>query len=110
MTSNLRSARANTLERCGSGIPSKSRKGWKVIVLSPRPSIMRRASAGVPLNDSKIVLEDLDAFELRGRYGFDLLSQGAAQANGGDGGAHARRSRFSRVSGSVAKSWSILLC
>src|SRR5215218_5433537 len=53
MTSNLRSARANTLERCGSGMPSKSRNGWKVIVSSPRPSIMRRASAGVPLKDSR---------------------------------------------------------
>src|SRR6478752_5967378 len=53
MTSNLRSARAKALDRCGSGIPSKSRKGWKVIVPSPRSSIMRRASAGVPLNDKR---------------------------------------------------------
>jgi hypothetical protein len=48
ITSNFRSARANTLLRCGSGIPSKSRNGWKAIVRSPRSSIIQRISAGVP--------------------------------------------------------------
>src|SRR6185436_3736941 len=34
-------------------MPSKSRKGWNVMVRNPRPSIMRRTSAGVPLNDNR---------------------------------------------------------
>ena len=53
MTSNLRSARANTLARCGSGMPSKSRKGWKVTISSPRSPIIRRTSAGVPLKERR---------------------------------------------------------
>jgi hypothetical protein len=53
MTSNLRSARANTFDRWGSGMPSKSRNGWKVMVRRPRFSIVRRASAGVPLKDRR---------------------------------------------------------
>ena len=36
----------------------------------------------------EIVLEDLDALELRGRDGLELLRQRAAQADGGDGGSH----------------------
>ena len=53
MTSNLRSARWKTRARRSAGIPSKSRKGWNVMVLSPMSSIMRRTSRGVPLKDSK---------------------------------------------------------
>ena len=53
MTSNLRSARENALPRCGSGMPSKSRKGWKVMISSPRSAAIRRTSAGVPLNDRR---------------------------------------------------------
>src|SRR5262249_41946566 len=33
--------------------PSKSRNGWKVIVLSPSPSTRRRTSAGVPSNERR---------------------------------------------------------
>ena len=51
--SNLRSARWNTRARRSVGMPSKSRKGWNVMVRNPRPSIMRRTSAGVPLNDNR---------------------------------------------------------
>ena len=94
ITSNLRSARANTLDRCGSGMPSKSRNGWKVIV--SRPEILDHAPrfGRRTVERQKIVFEDLDALELRGRDGFDLLGQSAAQADGGDGFAHARRFRF----------------
>ena len=53
MASNLRSARPKTLERRGSGMPSKSRKGWYTAIVSPRSAAMRRTSAGVPLYDRR---------------------------------------------------------
>src|SRR6478736_9732137 len=51
--SNLRSALENTLDPAGSGMPSKSRKGWNVIVVNPRSATMPRTSAGVPLKDRR---------------------------------------------------------
>ena len=74
MTSNLRSARAKTLDRCGSGIPSKSPEGLESDraepeILDHAACLCRRA-----VERQKIVLEDLDAFELRGRDSFDLLA------------------------------------
>src|SRR5665213_3587440 len=51
--SNLRSARSKVRVRCGSGMPSKSRNGWKVMALSPRSAISLAMSGGVPLYDSK---------------------------------------------------------
>src|SRR5215212_619272 len=51
--SNLRSARAKVRLRCGSGMPSKSRKGWNVTIFRPSSATMRATSFGVPLNDNK---------------------------------------------------------
>ena len=51
--SNLRSARENALARCGSGMPSKSRNGWKVTASSPSSLMRRPTAAGVPSNDSR---------------------------------------------------------
>jgi hypothetical protein len=49
----LRSARAKVRARCGSGMPSKSRNGWKVTILSPSELTSRATSRGVPLNESR---------------------------------------------------------
>src|SRR5687767_524644 len=62
--------------------------------LDHAPGIGRSAVEG-----QEIVLEDLHALELRSRDGFDLLWEGAAQADGGNSSAHARRSVSSRVVG-----------
>ena len=51
--SNLRSARAKVRLRCGSGMPSKSRNGWKVTIFRPSSATMRATSFGVPLNDNR---------------------------------------------------------
>ena len=39
MTSNLRSMRSKLCARTGSGMPSKSRNGWKAVQFSPRSRI-----------------------------------------------------------------------
>ena len=46
---------------------------------------------GRAVERQEVVLEDLDALELGGRDGLELLVQGAAQADGGDGGLHGSR-------------------
>src|SRR5260370_25134394 len=51
--SNLRSARENAFARSGSGMPSKSRNGWKVTAARPRSLIRRPTCAGVPSNDNR---------------------------------------------------------
>src|SRR5882672_1011468 len=51
--SNLRSARENAFARSGSGIPSKSRNGWKVTAARPRSLILRPTCAGAPSNDNR---------------------------------------------------------
>ena len=43
---------------------------------------------GRAVEGQEVVLEDLDALEAGGRDGFQLLVEGAAEANGGDGGLH----------------------
>lgn len=53
ITSNLRSARAKARLRWGSGMPSKSRKGWKVTICKPRSATMRRTSPGEPSKVSR---------------------------------------------------------
>src|SRR5262252_8532812 len=53
MTSNLRSARANTRSRLSAGMPSKSRNGWKAMIARPRSLVSLRTSAGVPPKESR---------------------------------------------------------
>ena len=51
--SNLRSIRVKFRERCGSGMPSKSRNGWNAQIESPRSRHIVPTSRGPPLNDRK---------------------------------------------------------
>src|SRR5437764_3664560 len=51
--SNLRSARAKFRERCGSGMPSKSRKGWYAQIESPRSAQSAAMSLGRPSKPSR---------------------------------------------------------
>src|SRR5262245_31545647 len=53
MTSNFRSARSKVRARCGSGMPSKSRNGCSVTILSPSAATWRATSAGVIAADSR---------------------------------------------------------
>jgi hypothetical protein len=49
ISANLRFARSKPRERFGSGMPSKSRNGWKATISSPWSRTMRPISAGEPL-------------------------------------------------------------
>src|SRR5688572_26430782 len=84
MTSNLRSARSKARLRCGSGMPSKSRKGWKAVTSRPASRTIR-PTGGV---GEKIILEDFDALEPRSADRVELLLQVAGKGNGGNAGPH----------------------
>lgn len=73
----------------GSGIPSKSRKGWKAtvfqaVVAARGADLARRALVG-----DHVGLEDLDPLEARARDGGELVGERAAGRDGGDGEPHA---------------------
>ena len=63
----------------GSGMPSKSRNGWKVIDRQPEIGAPCRARRPACREGEEIVLEDLDALEPRGGDRLQLLVQRAAQ-------------------------------
>ena len=85
ITSNLRSARSMLRVRCGSGIASKSRNGWKIVIARPRPFGDAPHVRGRSVEGQQIVLEHFDAVEADGGGGIQLFRQRAAQGDCGDG-------------------------
>ena len=89
--SNLRSARSNVRERAArSGMPSKSRNGWKVMTLRPKSAISLATSGGVPLYESRSLSRNSTRRNPAAAIALPLFAQVSAQANRGNRRFHGR--------------------